>query len=115
MGRGKIMRTQRELFLNFDLEEFESFTGKLKKSSNDLNIQKSAITEQLMERKITKLLDNHLPFLSNQKCKCENFECLKICDSYQLVSKQFLEKDAENVELKKQLDAAQNVIATLSN
>ena len=44
-------RKSMQITFNMDLDELDMVSGSLAKHSNRLNIQKSAVTEMIMERK----------------------------------------------------------------
>lgn len=109
------MRTQKQLFLNFDLDELDILSDNFKKSAGPLNIQKSCITELIMERKLTKLLNGSQPNAQNaQECFCSDLDYVKLCQLYTNVSQQKDQLSLDNTQLKSKLDAANNVISHLT-
>jgi len=60
-----------QITFNLDLDDLESVSNKLTKHSNKLNVQKSAVTEMLMERKLNKVLNNNI----KEDCKMSNCFC----------------------------------------
>lgn len=110
-----MMRTQKQLFLNFDLDELDILSDNFKKSAGPLNIQKSCITELIMERKLTKLLNGNQPNAQKaQECFCSDLDYVKLCQLYTNVSQQKDQFSLDNTQLKSKLDAANNVISHLT-
>jgi len=97
------------------LDELDTLTGHFKKSAGQLNIQKSTLTELLMERKLTKLLNSETKNLQNTtECFCSDLDYVKLCQLYNTVSQQKEQFESDNTQLKSKLDAANNVISHLT-
>jgi len=97
-----------QITFNLDLDDLDNVSSKLVKHSKKLNVQKSAVTEMLMERKLTKVLNNKIkeePGLSN--CLCSSYDFIELHKIYTNISDQnkvLLEENknlkAENIDVK---------------
>jgi len=101
-------RKSMQITFNLDLDELDNVSSKLVKHSKKLNVQKSAVTEMLMERKLTKVLNNKIkeePGISNSLCSSYDFiELHKLYTNISDQNKVLLEENknlkAENIDVK---------------
>ena len=79
-------RKSMQITFNLDLNELDNVSGSLAKHSNKLNIQKSAVTEMIMERKLSKVLNNNkLQDTGLSNCFCSSSEFFELYKLYEKV------------------------------